>query len=290
MPKDTVGRLVRRGDWRPVTGNVLLIDATAVEPEDWPARARQRAQVAALVGGDHAVLVGLAALSWLGVQGAPLNYEPEYALNRGGTRRRRPGVRERRLAPRDPVPGHPKVVRRDGVPAAGPLWALQQALSDSSGGLSREHAVALVDSALCTGLLQPSDVPVLEGLLVGARRAPEVRRWLLMVDGRAESPLETRARLVCVDGGVPPDDLQRVVTDELGRFVARCDLVWDLGGGRLLIIEMDGAHHRRPGQIRRDNARDSALAALGHSVHHLTWAQVHDGTLLAIVRSAFAHR
>lgn len=275
-----ISRLVRRGLWPVVARGVVLVDPRAVGRTDWTERARQRAQVAALAGGPDAVLVGLAALSWLDVQGAPLRYVPEYARHGGGAQRVQPAVRQRRLIMREEIAGHPKTVVRDGVTVAGPLWALQQALPE----VGREHGVSLLDSALHTGRLLPPDLALLAHLLTSMPGVRAIRSWLPLADGRAESPAETRARLVCHDDGVPPDDLQRVILDERGEFVARCDLVWDLGGGRLLVIEMDGEHHRRTGQILRDNARDSDLAGLGHVVHHLSWEDLFNGRLVRIVR------
>ncbi|PWD51918.1 hypothetical protein C8046_15980 [Serinibacter arcticus] len=275
-----ITRLVRRGLWPAVARGVVLVVPGLVNHSDWPERARQRAQVAALAAGDRGMLVGLAALSWLGVQGAPLRYVPEFTRLEGGTLRVQPGVRQRRLTRREDIAGHPKVVGFDGVLTSGPLWALQQGLS----GLSRDQAVSLVDSALNTGRLRASDLPTLLHLLTAMPGVCALREWLPLVDGRSESPAETRARLVCHDSGVPPDDLQRTVLDQWGEFVARCDLVWELGDGRLLIIEMDGAHHRQTGQITRDNARDSALIGLGHVVHHVSWSDLFDGRLVAIVR------
>ena len=280
MPRGRLERLVARGTWRPIVRGVIQADPNAVEATDWPAVARRRAMVAALVGGPKAVLVGSAALAMLGIQGAPLHYVPEFALISGGPRRHTPGVRERRLRPIPGVPGHPKTLLVNGVRVAGPLWALRQALP----GVTREHAVAMLDSALNTEWLRAKDVPLLIEGLAGARGVRSLRQWLRLVDGRAESPLETRARLVCLDVGVPPDDLQRKIYDAEGRFVARCDLVWELGQGRLLIIEMDGGHHRQTGQIARDNTRDNELTGLGHVVYHLGWSHLRSETLPSTVR------
>lgn len=280
MPRGRVERLVARGMWRPVVRGVIQTDASAPDPTDWPAVACRRAMVAALVGGPNAVLVGSAALAMLGVQGVPLHYVPEFALITGGPRRPTPGVRERRLRPIPGIPGHPKTLLVNGIRVAGPLWALRQALP----GFSREHAVAVLDSALNTKWLSAEDVPLLMEGLAGARGVRSLRKWLTLVDGRAESPLETRARLVCIDRGLPPDDLQRIVRDAEGRFVARCDLVWELGAGRLLIVEMDGGHHRKTGQISRDNTRDNDLTGLGHVVYHLGWPHLRGETLPSTVR------
>ena len=86
-----------------------------------------------------------------------------------------------------------------------------------------------------------SDLP---RLLFGRRGAAKARGWIEQADGRAESPLETRARLRCADGGVPPDELQAVIADASGRVLARVDLLWRAAR---LIGEADGGEvHDRP--------------------------------------------
>lgn len=281
MPPGRINRLVARGDWRTVTRGVVLTDLGAVPAGDWAARARQRAVVASLAGGPESLLVGLAALAAHGVEGLPLGFVPEFTTTTGTHVRSRPEVRARRLRRRDDVPDHPKVTYAHGLRTAGPLWALAQALP----GLDRDHAVAILDSAVHTGKFRMEDAPLLLALMTDCRGVRSLRSWLPLADGRSESPLETRARLVCQDHGVPPDDLQRVIRDAVGIFVARCDMVWDLGGGRLLIVEMDGGHHRKDGQIDVDNARDNALHRLGHVVYHFTWRDLLNGLVHATVRA-----
>lgn len=284
MPRGRIDRLVARGEWHAVTRGVLLVDPDAVAEGDWSARARQRAMVAALAGGPDAVVIGLGALALAGVEGVPLRYVPEFTSLSGAHLRSCEQARARRLARHSAIVGHPKLVLVDGVRVAGPVWALSQALP----GLDREHAVAVVDSALRSKAITAAALPVLLDLLTGSRGVRSLRRWLALVDGRAESPLETRARLECHDAGVPPDDLQRVVLDSRGRFVGRCDMVWELGGGRLLIIEMDGGHHRRHGQIDIDNARDNRLTREGHVVYHYGWRHLRTGVIAATVRDELA--
>jgi hypothetical protein len=88
-------------------------------------------------------------------------------------------------------------------------------------------AVAAMDAALHSALVTPSDLS--EVLLhcatwPGARSA---QRALRLADGRAESPLESISRLMIADLGVPPAELQVVIHDKSGRFVARLDAYWD---------------------------------------------------------------
>ena len=49
---------------------------------------------------------------------------------------------------------------------------------------------------------------------------------------RAESPLETRVRLLATDAGYPPDELQLPERDAYGQVLGFGDLAWWLSGGR----------------------------------------------------------
>ena len=83
------------------------------------------------------------------------------------------------------------------------------------------------------------------------------------MDRRAESPLETFARLECVDAGVPPDDLVEIRSSR-GHLLGRGDLGWRLPHGRWLIAEIDGREfHERPDALLRDRSRQNALVSSG---------------------------
>lgn len=95
----------------------------------------------------------------------------------------------------------------------------------------------------------------------GVRGLNRLRRILPLVDSGAESPQETRTRLVLIDAGLPRPETQIVVRDQYGEFVARVDM----GYRELRIgIEYDGPQHwTDPKQRQRDIDRQVALAALG---------------------------
>ena len=60
------------------------------------------------------------------------------------------------------------------------------------------------------------------------------------MDGGAESPQETRTRLVLVDAGLPKPQTQIVVTGHFGRTFARIDMGYEefkVG------VESDGVQH-----------------------------------------------
>jgi len=118
----------------------------------------------------------------------------------------------------------------------------------------------------------------------GTRRA---RRAIALADARAESPQESRLRVLLAVAGliaVP----QFAVRDSGGAFVARVDLAFpDLR----VAIEYDGAWHGRPSQLAKDRRRLNALQAAGWAVLHVTAADLHDSSaLIQRVRAFLASR
>lgn len=95
----------------------------------------------------------------------------------------------------------------------------------------------------------------------GVRGLNRLRCILPLMDAGAESPQETRTRLVLIDAGLPRPETQIVVRNEYGEFVARVDMGYrDLRVG----IEYDGPQHwTDPDQRQRDIDRHYALVARG---------------------------
>lgn len=108
------------------------------------------------------------------------------------------------------------------------------------------------------------------GAVPGARAA--VLQVARLMDRRAESPMETRTRLVFVHGGLPAPVPQYVVRDEGGQPLARVDLAWP---DQRVAVEYDGWYHRDPAQHALDLDRDALLADLGWQVVHVTGRQVY---------------
>lgn len=157
-------------------------------------------------------------------------------------------------------------------------------LRDTLPELDRETAVCLMDSALNQGLLREQEIGALNDAVRGRRGCVDVRRWWELADWRSQSPLETRIRLVCRDGGLPPDELQRRFTDSGGRTVAVVDFWWE---GARLIGEADGiGPHSTPRALARDRERQNALQRLypGVRIVRFTWADLRrPGYILALV-------
>ncbi len=85
------------------------------------------------------------------------------------------------------------------------------------------------------------------------------RRALPLLDGRAESPGESLARVVLVSGGVPPPECNADVIAH-GEWLARADMLWRR---QRVIVEYDGAVHLSEAQRRHDAVRRNLLQAAG---------------------------
>lgn len=242
------GTLVRAGSWsRPIHG---VYDTEPHVERTWDAARRAQAWTGLLALGRDAIAVGVAALALHDVGGLPTRVVPEVAL--AGARRghAHPGVRVRRFDTSAVRVGTARVAPLD--------QALVQALPE----LSRLHGVAVVDDVLRRRLLSTVQWDGVRADLAGRRGCRRVRTWWDHVDPRSESPLESFARLQCVDAGVPPDDLQVVVRDAAGRFLGRGDLGWRRSDGRWLLAEVDGHEvHDTPRALLHDRHRQNALVA-----------------------------
>ena len=108
------------------------------------------------------------------------------------------------------------------------------------------------------------------------------------MDPRAESPLETFARLQCVDAGIAPDELQVEIRSSGGGFLGRGDLGWRRDDGGWLIAEIDGREfHDTPDALHRDRQRQNALVTRGAAqVLRFTSTDISTGTIPPTVRAA----
>ncbi len=143
-------------------------------------------------------------------------------------------------------------------------------------------AVAALDAMVAAGHLATADLAGMADRGAGRWGVSRVRRAVPLVDPRAESPQESRLRVLLVLAGLDPVP-QFGVLDH-GRFVARVDLAFpDLR----LAIEYEGAHHFVDGQIARDEERLERLRAAGWRVIRVSAADLRDPEgLLARIRAA----
>jgi REase_MTES_1575 len=179
------------------------------------------------------------------------------------------------------LPG--EVVDVDGMPVTSPA---RTAFDLGRWTSSRLHAVQRLDALANATDVKINDVEALMAEHRGARGLVRLRAVLPLVDGGAESPQETRTRLVLIDAGLPTPQTQIRVCDEYGDFVARIDMGYEhLRVG----IEYDGPQHwTDPEQRDRDIDRYTALVDLGWTIIRVSseLLRCRQGTFIARVVAA----
>ena len=142
-----------------------------------------------------------------------------------------------------------------------------------------EQAVAAGDRALAFGLVRA----VLEKHLAQMARWPgtrQARRVVALLDPRSESAGESVSRVRLHEDGVPAPELQQVIHDEDGQFVARVDFCWQ---EQRTIGEFDGkikyGRMLKSGQsiddvLFAEKRREDALRDLGWQIVRWLWADL----------------
>ena len=165
--------------------------------------------------------------------------------------------------------------RRDGAPmvieqsrpATAPAWtAIEVARS-----LRRPRVLATLDAALRSGTCDR--VELLRAVIKqsGRRGIVVVRELLPLADPRAESPMESEARLVMIDGGLPMPELQYEVIDGRGKL-RRLDFAWPQ---YQVAAEYDGLDwHSGPDAMLADRGRTSALMDVGWAAISMVFEDV----------------
>jgi hypothetical protein len=133
-------------------------------------------------------------------------------------------------------------------------------------------AVAAIDVMLHRALLLAEDLRGAAAELLSGRGCRQARHAIALTDGRAESPPESRVRVLLTLAGIPPVPQYRVL-DRNGTFVARVDLAYP---ELRMAVEYDGLWHADGEQFRRDRRRLNRLVAEGWVVLHLTAADLKD--------------
>ncbi|MDN5757592.1 MAG: DUF559 domain-containing protein [Tomitella sp.] len=135
-----------------------------------------------------------------------------------------------------------------------------------------EEAVIVLDALFAATGLALDDVMEIAAGHPRVGGLPRLRRVLQLIDGGAESPQETRTRLLIIRHGLPPPQTQVRVRDEYGRIFARVDLGWPWWK---VAVEYDGAWHwERKNQRCNDIERHEILTNLGWRVVRVTADQL----------------
>ena len=207
-----------------------------------------------------AVLSGWAAADLHGLDVDP-ECTPEITLPPGSSVASRAGLRVWRgaLEPADVVIAHGR--RATSVP---------RTLRDLAVRLTLTESVVLVDEALRRRLTTVAELEEWVHTRAGRIGVPRLRRSLAHAEPLAESPMESRLRMLLVLRGLPRPQAQVSLTDVRGRFVGRPDLYYPEAR---LGIEYDGTTHRD--SLAEDNRRQNLLLAAGIRLLRFTAADIY---------------
>ncbi|KUH82721.1 MULTISPECIES: hypothetical protein [unclassified Mycobacterium] len=218
-------------------------------PRDATVSAQHRAQAAWLWSKRRGVVAGLSAAAVLGTKWI----DPSEAAELVHDNRRPPPklvVRTERVLPNELV----TISEMRVTTPARTAFDLGRHLE------SRTVAVQRLDALANATGLKHVDVEAVIAAHAGARGIPRLRSVLPLMDGGAESPQETLARLALIDAGLPAPQTQVRIFDEYGQFVARVDMAYeDFKVG----IEYDGPQHWTDPAVRqRDIDKQFVLTGL----------------------------
>ncbi|MFI5509511.1 DUF559 domain-containing protein [Mycobacterium sp. NPDC051804] len=155
----------------------------------------------------------------------------------------------------------------EGRPVTAPAWtAVEVARS-----LERPRALATLDAALRSGTATRPEMWRAAVAQAGRRGIVAVRDLIPLADFRAESPMESEARLAMMDGALPIPELQYEIIDGNGER-RRVDFAWPQ---YRIAVEYDGLDwHSGPEAMRRDRRRTAALMDVGWVVIAIVFEDV----------------
>lgn len=259
---------LRSSAWRTVFRGVHV-------HRDVPVTHELRARAAGVLLPSAVVSGRSAAVVW-GVDLAEADDDVEVTVPPRSHPVRIPGLRVRRAA----IPTGHRFSRRGILVTSPEATAVRLA-----GLLPGDAAVVAVDRMVDAGAADLVRVRALADTTRG-RGSARARAACALADGLAQSPQETRVRLLLHRSELPRPTAQFRVVDGRGRFVARVDFAWP---ERRVALEYDGRWHGDPAQFAKDRARLNRLAEAGWRVFFVTAADMRDPIrLIARVAAALA--
>jgi Transcriptional regulator, AbiEi antitoxin/Protein of unknown function (DUF559) len=268
--------LVQRGDLTPVRRGVYVL---AAEPHLGTPSGRQIISAAALAATTRGTVVSH--------QSAALVHQIDLVGQPGcaPTLTRRPG--------RNAGAGRGAIVHNASLPLdhltlqRGVLLTTPaRTVIDLARSLPFGDGVVAADSAIRKGLTRKSE---LRKVLAVCRNWPGAATAARVVDfasGLSESPLESLARVLFDENGLPPPVLQHWITTER-TTIGRVDFLWE---EFTTIAEVDGnLKYQDPQRARAQLWRDKKLRAAGYQVEHFDWQEIttKPASVVAAIRTAF---
>ncbi len=197
-------------------------------PADTVLTAGERARAAWLWADGKATLAGLSAAAVLGAKWLDGDRPAEL-------------IRPDRHCPSGIV-SHSWDVSRDEVCVVRGMRITTPVRTAFDLGRSMAHvqAIPLLDALMNATKLTPADVLALADSRPGTRGVRRLRVAMELADGGAESPQETRLRLVIVNAGLPTPETQIEFRDRFGDVRVRVDMGWREWR---VAVEYDGIQH-----------------------------------------------
>jgi hypothetical protein len=221
------------------------------------------------------VVCGLAASAMHGAQWVDIDTPIELAIP---NHRPTPGVITRNHALPDE-----EVVHRGAMT----LTSVERTAFDLGRSGSRDEAVARLDALAAATHFKNDDVRELARRHRRTRGLCRLGDILDMVDAGAQSPQETRVRLLLTDNGIPRPTTQIPVPWPSGRPRYYLDMGWQ---AIMVAVEYDGEHHRKnAADYRKDIIRLEYIQSLGWIVVRVV-AGNHPRDIVDRVRRARALR
>lgn len=223
--------------------------------------AADRAYAAWLWSGRKATLVGHSAAALLGTKWIPADLPAEVAHSRRGVQN---GIAIRTTRFRGD-----ELCAIDGMRCT----TAARTAFDLGRRLSKDMAVIRVDALLNATGVPISEVRSIAMRYPGARGICGLRGALDLADGGAESPQETRLRLLLVRSGFPRPVTQiPVAPNRWGRKPRRIDMGWP---DRMVGVEYDGEQHfANPDDYAKDIERLEFLANSGWAIVRVSSRQL----------------
>ncbi|BBX66812.1 hypothetical protein [Mycolicibacterium psychrotolerans] len=210
---------------------------------------RDRAYAAWLWSGRSGTLAGLSAAAMHGPRWLPHDRAAELTRVRSAVA---PGIRIHREALLDE-----EVCLVQSIDCT----TVARTVFDIGRRIAGDEAIIRIDALLNATRAAVADVAVVAAGHPGARGIRSLRGAMALVDGGAESPQETRTRLVLIRAGAPAPQTQVPIRNASGRVVRRIDMGWP---EYRVGVEYDGEQHwTDPAAHAEDIARLDFLAEQG---------------------------
>jgi hypothetical protein len=178
------------------------------------------------------------------------------------------------------------VTRRYGLP----ITTAARTVIDIARTSPFTDAVVVADSALYERHTSKAELGRVLARCAQWPGSTEAKAVVDFASGLAESALESCARVVFHERGLPPPELQVHVIGARGTLIARVDFMWRK---YRVIVEADGLLKYDSGQTAiKELARDRLLREEGYEVVHFTWKELftEPERVIKRIRDAFSRQ